>query len=685
MTPEAFGKPPHAPLPSQSRFQHAFAGLVTLADWIGSDETVFQCPPGALSGPQRIAWATDRASRSLQGYGIDPGGARVAAGRLSLDFRTLFPGLEAPRPAQAALLGGRLPVSGQVTVLEAETGSGKTEAALVHFLRLFRAGKVDGLYFALPTRAAAVQIHARVRDCIRRWLGDNAPPVGLAVPGYLRVDAADGERLPDEHRVLWPDDVQGRTWAVENAKRYLSGAVMVGTIDQVLLGGLRVRHAPFRSGPMLRLLLCIDEVHSSDAYMTRLLRNVLDQHRAAGGHVLLMSATLGSYARLRLLRERFEQHEAPDPASAARLCYPSFQTSDDEDLQELPPDGARLKRVTVELLDAEADRTGLIERLGTATESGAVILFIRNRVRDAIETVQRLERIGAPVLRCQGVIAPHHGRFSPEDRRLLDGALEEAFRARRGVVAVTTQTAEQSLDLDADWLVTDIAPGDVLLQRIGRLHRHERTRPEGFEVARVSILAPTPEQLARTLNAHGSIAGRTMLGLGRVYENIVGVLATCEWLARHGEIRVPCDNRALVEAATHPKALQSTAEALGDPWPGHLRDVEGNTAARSGAASVVAVDWKEPLADNSRAEPDVRAKTRLGLDDRRIELPESRRGPFGEPVRTLNIPGWMAGDTPTDATVTEVVDRDGEIRFRFGSKGYWYSRFGLARAGGGRQ
>ncbi len=112
----------------------------------------------------------------------------------------------------------------------------------------------------------------------------------------------------------------------------------------------------------------------------------------------------------------------------------------------------------------------------------------------------------------------------------------------------------------------------------------------------------------------------------------------------------------------------------------HLGDVEGKTAARSGAAAVVAVVWKEPVADNSRAELDVRAQTRLGLDDRRIELPESRCGPFGEPVRTLNIPGWMAGDTPTDATVTEVVDRDREIRFRFGSKGYRYSRFGLALA-----
>ena len=90
-------------------------------------------------------------------------------------------------------------------------------------------------------------------------------------------------------------------WAVERPKRYLSGAAMVGTVDQLLLGGLQVRHGHLRSGPMLRLLLVIDEVHASDAYMTEILRNVLDQHAAAGGPALLMSATLGALARLRFL------------------------------------------------------------------------------------------------------------------------------------------------------------------------------------------------------------------------------------------------------------------------------------------------------------------------------------------------------------------------------------------------
>ena len=133
----------------------------------------------------------------------------------------------------------------------------------------------------------------------RKTPGGGAPPVALAVPGYLRVDSDEGQALPDGKGVLWPAVAdRDRAWAAERPKRYLAGAVMVGTVDQIMLGALRVKHAQLRSGPMLRLLLVVDEVHASDACMTEILRNALAQHAAAGGHALLLSATPGSLARL---------------------------------------------------------------------------------------------------------------------------------------------------------------------------------------------------------------------------------------------------------------------------------------------------------------------------------------------------------------------------------------------------
>ena len=684
MFPAAFIEGHQTKWVGQSRFMHALAGLITLADWLGSDVSVFPADSSTVpTGAARIEWARKQAGELLRRRWLDPTRAREAANNLELDFKKLFPehSDSGPTPSQAAMLDGPLPNPGQATVLEAETGSGKTEAALIHFLRLFREGKVDGLYFALPTRAASVQIHGRIQRLLRRWLGEAAPPVGLAVPGYLRVDESRGQRLPEPYRYLWPDEKdRDRTWAVEHTKRYLAGAVMVGTIDQVLIGGLRTRHAQLRSSLMLRLLLCVDEVHASDGYMNVLLRNILDQHAKAGGYALLMSATLGAWARMRLLRGRVEAHEAPTIDAAVAQPYPSV-TRSGMVMCPLVRIG-REKRVSVELLDPESNLESLWERLKDAAESGAAVLFIRNRVDDACSAVRELEERAVRVLHCQGVAAPHHGRFASEDRRLLDTALEEAFSGgnRTGVVAVTTQTAEQSLDICADWLVTDIAPGDVLLQRIGRLHRHKRDRPAGFETAQVTVLAPSVERLERTVNRRtGEPHGKTALGIGSVYENMVGILAVRDWLDQHCEIHIPSDNRALVEASTHRDVLQDRALPPGSIWHTHLQyDYGCNLAIEQGAGNVT-IRWGESLAE---AQPvsDIRAETRLGLKDHRVVFSTPQRGPFGHDVQSFSIPGWMAKAEEEDLEPENIRYESGLIRFRYGSHEYCYDRFGLSRA-----
>ncbi len=683
MFPEAFSGA-ETPLPASPRFLHALAGLIVLADWLGSDEQRFRFPvDDAPEGRARIDWSRGTAAKSARARWFDLSSTREQADRLRLDFGALFPELADPRPAQQAVLDAPEPRTGQVVVLEAETGSGKTEAALIHFLRLFRLAEVDGLYFALPTRAAAVQIHRRISETVRRWFGETAPPVTLAVPGYLRVDDQKGRALPDGWRVLWDDErTRERGWAAENAKRYLSGAIVVGTIDQALLGGLRIRHAQLRSGPMLRLLLVVDEVHASDAYMTTLLRNLLDQHTASGSHALLMSATLGASARERLLQPALARVPTPALEEVQKSAYPSMQRSG-ERLRPLAADG-RSRRIAVELSDPASDEDSLFARLRDAAASGAVVLFIRNRVRDAQQAVLRLEAMGTALFRCRNVAAPHHGRFAPEDRTLLDESLERALgkgRERRGVVAVATQTAEQSLDICADWLVTDIAPGDVLLQRIGRLHRHpENPRPAGYAEPLVSVLAPSEQSLESLLRPDGRLRRTKLpLGLGWVYDNLVAVLATRRWLAERGEVRVPRDNRDLVEHVTHDEALRALTESLGGAWPAYLDAVRMGRAVEGGAALPVMIRWDEPLVDNQKI-TELAAPTRLGLRDRRVMLPDACEGPFGSPVRTLNLPEWMIEpDVGDDARPENVIASAGTIRFRFGGSSFVYDRLGLRK------
>lgn len=688
-----FPPPDRSPCPhlAEPRFLHAFAGLVMLADWLGSDTRWFPFPgeDGApAADDDRLGFARMRATAMLKARHLAATDRARTARGVSMTFGATFPGLgTSPRPAQAAMLTLNDPAGGgRLVVLEAETGSGKTEAALLHFLRLLRADVVDGLYFALPTRAAAVQIHGRVSKAVRRILGD--VPIGLAVPGYLRADDVDGARLPETFDVLWPDDpedrMRDRGWAVEHPKRYLAGPVMVGTVDQLLMGGLSVRHAQLRSSAMLRQLLVIDEVHASDPYMERLLTGILDQHRAAGGHALLMSATLGAAMRVRLMDG--PRATVPAHPDAVALPYPAVHV-DRGAAPDLPREDASTKRVQVELDEAFEDDTGIATRALAAARQGARVLVLRNSVRRA-QSLQRVLSDAAGeagecdlLFQCEGVAAPHHARFAAEDRRLLDDALERAFSnqavAGRGVVAVTTQTAEQSLDLDADLMVTDLCPADVLLQRLGRLHRHRRRRPPGFETARAVVLAPTVGRLASSLIADGSVRGPVM-GLGSVYVDLLGIVATRRFLETNPMLAVPAMNRVFVEQATHPEVREALADELGSVWPAHAQRVWARAAAMFQTAGLVGLDWSRQLCTPwPPADLPPELSTRLGLDDRRIELPTPVEGPFGSPVSAFTFPGWMLSGVSVEMEALAEADGAGQLHLRIGESVFKYDAFGL--------
>lgn len=201
--------------------------------------------------------------------GLDP--IRQRNTRTTPTTFTELTGFPEPNPHQAIV--GTLDLEAQIVILEAETGSGKTEAALWHYMRLFEAARVDGLYFAVPTRAAAVQLHGRVVKAAKRVFGEASPLPVLAVPGYLKAGDIGGTALP-HWRVLWDDndktdkDTLAGRWAAEHSKRYLAAQIAVGTVDQVMLSTLTVKHAHLRAGALSRSLLVIDEVHASDAYMT---------------------------------------------------------------------------------------------------------------------------------------------------------------------------------------------------------------------------------------------------------------------------------------------------------------------------------------------------------------------------------------------------------------------------------
>ena len=168
-------------------------------------------------------------------------------------------------------------------------------------------------------------------------------------------------------------------------------------------------------------------------------------------------------------------------------------------------------------------------------------------------------------------------------------------------------------------------------------------------------------------------------GIGGVYENVLSVEATWRALETRSDLIIPADNRTLVEAATRFSALGSLANALGEPWEAHWREYVGVVASRRGAADMMRLDWSEPW-DEQRwpAEPGERIRTRLGLDDRLVQLSETWTSPFGQVIEWMKIPGWMVKsleDHEENARITDSTST--ELRFHWGGGNFVYNRHGL--------
>lgn len=655
-------------LPAAPAFGHFVAGLLALADWVGSDRAAFRFK--AEFDPEYWPATLARAAQHLKAIGLDAGHRQFAR---PPGFELFLPGAE-PLPAQAAV--GSADTGARLMILEAETGSGKTEAALWRYAALRAAGVVEGLYFALPTRSAARQLHGRVGKALHRMFQD-PPEAVLAIPGMLASGDAKGSRLAD-WKVLWDDDAgaaQPARWAAEHATRFLAAEVAVGTVDQAMRAALMVKHAHMRGAALARSLLVIDEVHASDAYMRQIQTELLRAHLGLGGHALLMSATLGAVARAEWLGTPM-----PDEKEAQAVPYPAIWL-EGRRMPLSPGGGKRSRRVAVAAHrgwdGAAASRLSL-----DAARQGARVLVIRNTVGRAVESWEAaVSEVPDLVLQLAGGPALHHGRFAAEDRAALDTTVEAVLGRdaprTSGVVVFGTQTLEQSLDIDADLLITDLCPMDVLLQRIGRLHRHDRPRPEGFRQPRVQVLTPAKglePLLTKAENGLGAYSGDGTLS--GIYVDVPGLAATLEQIETTPVWEIPAMNRALVEAATHPQALDRLASARGRNWQDYQRRVIGRSVAEAMGARRVTLCRDQPFPDAFPSEEKI--STRLGEDGALVELKDGPTGPFGWSITRIALPAqWSRGLTGEEVATAE--PDAGDLMLTVGEKRFRYGRAGLGR------
>ena len=674
-----------SPLPDEPCFHHRFAGLLMLADWLGSHGYWF--PIERVTAEERLAADLRVAPELLRSVGLDAEPLRHTLMKAGEDFGSRF--RRPPFPLQEIV--DRLDPDdpdARLAIAESETGSGKTEAALNWFCKLFVAGKVDSLYFALPTRVAARELYERINENVGFWFPDPdcRPVTLLAVPGYAQIDGHSvKELIPDaETANLWQDDQDARNlerhWAGAMPKRFLAATVAVGTIDQALLSIVQTAHAHLRSVCLDRSLLVVDEVHASDLYMSRLLRSLLAHHLGVGGHAMLLSATLGSRALNEYVRIAEPDSVLPGFSRAISAPYPSLTLSSGHVVATSSSQTA--KHVHFDMRQwAFCPEEAVDEVLAPALEAGARVLVVMNTVARAVNMLRAVEASRAIddawLFRCRERVCAHHGRFAPEDRAVLD----KTVSARLGkhslpgpVLLIGTQTLEQSLDIDADLLVTDLAPSDVLLQRVGRLQRHDRARPLGYRNACCVVLAPDRD-LETALSSRGEVSGDfKRVGYGSVYEDLRSLELTYRTLKDNPTVVIPDDNRLLVERATHPDALDSLS---GERWTEHRNLICGKGLARAIAASTITNMFDQHFGQMEFAEAGRAVATRLGADQLHLPLSRQVTSPFGNTLAEMVIPGHMAPHELKDGFIT-VEDEGGEVTIlRCEQRRYQYSKYGL--------
>lgn len=679
-----------------ARFTHLFAGVVTLADWIGSTETAFPYEPEA-DDDLAAYWQTarDHARIACQRIGICPATrATVVSGQplLRRVFPHVFPENE-PTPLQAHVAEMDLPEPGARLLIESETGSGKTEAALTLYARLRAAGNVGGLMFALPTRATGRAMYDRVVASLKGIYDDGPTPSTALAIGGLPTPGTDPLLLAQPRLAPGPEDREVVQWASSHSKKFLAAEIVVGTIDQALLAALLVKHAHLRLAGLSRHLLVVDELHSYDRYMLEILGRLLDFHSALGGISLFMSATMSGALRNRFaIRDSsVEEHSVavrrPYPVlSITQPAAPGWKDVPMASLRDRAPKAVRWRGCAAN------------EGLGAAVQaarSGARVCVLRNTVRDARATRDTLMKLGVEPLvwRPKEAAWPvsYHSRYTPADRSLLDVAAVERFGrggSDAGTILVATQVVEQSLDVDFDLLVTDLAPIDVLVQRFGRLHRNADRgprRPQAYRRPVAWVIRPA-DGFSPYLDS-----GSSPHGWGTVYPYLGDLELTARLLAECEEIVLPRQSRELIEAVYHPEVRIKLATES-KAWEKAEQEAAGIDLGQAMHGAQACIRFDETYRENAAHFSDALEagiSTRLGDDNVRVQLHEPVPNHFAEDVtKAVDLPLNRAvraedfgGDLSAPVFLQHSVGQDGfhvyqsgRLTVVYGPQGWIWSR-----------
>lgn len=515
-------------------WQSMVAGITVMADWIASNQELFPLVDWYDLYPERLLspeYHRQRTKAAWEKLHLPPSWQPEM---LSQDpdelLQTLFAlGADAhARPAQVAAVeaAGKMALPGMM-IIEEVMGAGKTEAALMAATILAKRAGTSGVLVALPTKATTDAMFTRVLEwaqtsaksgfSLKLQHGNAALNSVYKKIQYGRIASAGNAVSPGQSSSMGIDEESGHSRQPAVVHRWFSkksallASLVVCTVDHLLFSALRTKHVSLRHLGISDKVIIIDEVHSYDVYTSQFLKRTVQWLGAFGVPVIALSATLTRRAREELFAaykkgqelkqaakekdkvfEPFDDlvfaakrklqsagngtaaapaKEEESDSSSQSPIYPALSYSDVQGVKVRPLPVLATKEIEVEHWK---DGAGLVADLQTRLQNGGCALVVRNTVANAQESYETLRAEFGEDVRLV------HSRFTQQDRQDNDEWLVRTFgkpgksrRPKRAIV-VGTQVVEQSLDIDFDVLYSDLAPIDLLFQRMGRVHRHER-------------------------------------------------------------------------------------------------------------------------------------------------------------------------------------------------------------------
>ena len=477
-----------------------------------------------------------------------------------------------------------------VYVIEAPMGIGKTEIALYAAYKLLSLNINSGIYFALPTQLTSNKIFERMSDFLKRIISDSPSAQSFLLHSNASLIAAS----------IGADAKPGNSW-FSSAKRGLLYPFAVGTLDQALMAVMNVKHSFVRAFGLAGKVVIIDEVHSYDCYTGTILDRLIEQLLALKCTVIILSATLNEKRRSELLKQ--ESSSSDYPIMTFRNETNCYET------EEVIPPQLPDKNVSV----CFRSENECIKEAIIRAKSGQQVLWIENTVTDAQNIYKALlDDANEYGIEC-GLL---HSKFTAVDRdskeqywvTLLGKNSTRETRSEKGRILIGTQVLEQSLDIDADYLISRFAPTDMLLQRIGRLWRHSNTlRPEESR-NEVWII---DSDLEETIKAKGECLGLTSY----IYNPYVLCRSLEVWKDLFGEsenktLSIPHDIRELINRTYEERKendfFQDMLYELKQGYKNHKGTDELISLARSSLSEFSAVQDDEYASTRYIAEDTVR-------------------------------------------------------------------------------